>query len=102
MDTIPKKAGFRWDRTNLQWSHGFSAMDTRFRRDKFLVIVYLQWSHGFSAMDTIKLNACSGEMLSLQWSHGFSAMDTAGNQGHRYNIIPVASSIPGFDVPSVL
>ena len=136
---------------NLQWSHGFSAMDTSRSASTRWVLMGLQWSHGFSAMDTRVATHCGAaasmsfngatafqpwirERLplgwaadaafngatafqpwillnlavswvaapALQWSHGFSAMDTAGNQGHRYNIIPVASSIPGFDVPFVL
>ncbi len=36
----------------------------------------LQWSHDFSAMDTKIVVAPSAKPSTLQWSHDFSAMDT--------------------------
>ena len=47
------------------------------------ILVDLQWSHGFSAMDTAAndLNDLR-ERTRLQWSHGFSAMDTSKHNSH--------------------
>ena len=60
----------------LQWSHGFSAMDTSSMPTVTLKFYRLQWSHGFSAMDTLISGLPTGGFTPLQWSHGFSAMDT--------------------------
>ena len=44
----------------LQWSHGFSAMDTLVVGQHLHVgRVKLQWSHGFSAMDTLSVSAAT-------------------------------------------
>src|SRR5690606_38373278 len=38
--------------SSLQWSHGFSAVETKKVVDAFAAVGVLQWSHGFSAVET--------------------------------------------------
>src|SRR5690625_5036246 len=38
--------------------------------------LWLQWSHGFSAVETRSGGGFSARPESLQWSHGFSAVET--------------------------
>ncbi len=66
----------------LQWSHGFSAVDTPFGIFLRAEIVELQWSHGFSAVDTRRFTVLDVEAAMLQWSHGFSAVDTRPRGWH--------------------
>ena len=62
MEPRPFSHGYAVDRRpvvplptpGLQWSHGFSAMDTTpaMVMKIGMPLAFLQWSHGFSAMDT--------------------------------------------------
>ena len=122
MDTTIYRRSLQ-NRHGLQWSHGLSAMDTVKARITLLPAARaLQFSHGyprrlagtpsprspfngamaFQPWILFTVNLTTNYTSLLQWSHGLSAMDTAGTQGHRHYTIPVASSIPGFGVPSVL
>ena len=72
----------------LQWSHGFSAMDTwRYRLTWTRLIAFngatafQPWIRGLAYLRFI-------QPVGLQWSHGFSAMDTLPTLG----IAPALSS----------
>ena len=101
-------------RLSLQWSHGFSAMDTAAseRRNSPATdsrlpsmeprlfshgytpgctrcasrSMYLQWSHDLSAMDTRVVPVSSRFLNSLQWSHDLSAMDTTSAERCRVSV----------------
>src|SRR5690606_35735471 len=60
----------------LQWSHGFSAVETSATSRSRSRSSRLQWSHGFSAVETSPCGRLRGGGQGLQWSHGFSAVET--------------------------
>src|SRR5690606_11340141 len=94
------RAPLRAGRSRLQWSHGFSAVETAPGEPLWVRPWRLQWSHGFSAVETPRGRArrarCTSfngatasqpwkpsadetrdsEARQLQWSHGFSAVET--------------------------
>ena len=67
----PARRSFNGATAFQPWIH-------RLRGRQQAVVLTLQWSHGFSAMDTRHVRRHRGRKLGrLQWSHGFSAMDTS-------------------------
>ncbi len=89
----------------LQWSHGFSTVETpsgragshlifppsmepRFlNRGNAILVQYkrvpawaLQWSHGFSTVETTDPQGGRWVIQALQWSHGFSTVETSRNR----------------------
>src|SRR5690606_33185535 len=61
----------------LQWSHGFSAVETVLRNAYRPRFMKPQWSHGFSAVETLLFRTAPTYTRMLQCSHGFSAVETA-------------------------
>ena len=63
-----------------------------------LMILCLQWSHGLSAMDTRWPQLWTPRKATLQWSHGLSAMDTsppvAQRRGHAPSFNGAMASQP--------
>src|SRR5690606_37420516 len=67
------RAGQLW----LQWSHGFSAVETSLMGDDCGQPSLLPWSHGFSAVETGPMITGVVGQRGLQWSHAFSAVETS-------------------------
>ncbi len=69
-------AALIWLGINLQWSHGFSTVETPGMRSRTKEFCLLQWSHGFSTVETIPGMNSAQAAYALQWSHGFSTVET--------------------------
>ena len=59
----------------LQWSHVFSNVEMRSRRQFGVWQYLLQWSHVFSNVEIIELRIAMSYNTSLQWSHVFSNVE---------------------------
>ncbi len=60
----------------LQWGHGFPAVETTRLSATRPWASLLQWGHGFPAVGTWDATNELPMLLLLQWGHGFPAVET--------------------------